>query len=221
MALKQVLIKAATSRPGVRLRHLTFKGSGRYWEDRYAAGGTSGPGSYGPSAQWKADMVNAWVRELGMTSVVDFGCGDGNQLSLADYPRYLGLDRSATAVRHCIERFSADPTKSFLKFEPGELADPAGWLRGDMALSMEVIFHLVEDDIFEDYMRRLFAGAERFVVICSNDSSGDELVPHERHRSFTAWVARECPGWRLERKVDPPAETGLMSSLYLYVPTTA
>lgn len=221
MDMKQVLVKAATSPAGVRLRHLTFKGSGRYWEDRYAAGGTSGPGSYGPSAQWKAELVNAWVREFGMTSVVDLGCGDGNQLALADYPRYLGLDRSATAVRQCIERFSADPTKSFLRFEPGELADPAGWLRGDMALSMEVIFHLVEDEVFEDYMRRLFASADRYVVICSNDTAGDELVPHERHRSFTAWVARECPEWKLERQVDPPKETGLMSSLYLYTPTAA
>lgn len=38
-----------------------------------------------------------------------------------------------------------------------------------------------------------FASAERHVVICSNDEPGRELVPHERHRSFTAWVAQECP----------------------------
>ncbi|MFC8502551.1 class I SAM-dependent methyltransferase [Pedococcus sp. NPDC057267] len=216
MDLKQTLTRAATTPAVVRLRHLTFKGSGRYWEDRYAAGGTSGPGSYGASAQWKAEVVNSWVRELGVTSVIDLGCGDGNQLSLADYPRYLGVDRSATAIRQCIERFKSDPTKSFLRFEPTELADPAGWLRADMALSMEVIFHLVEDEVFEDYMRRLFASAERYVVICSNDAPGSERVPHERHRSFTAWIARECPQWQLQRKVDPPAETGLMSSLYLY-----
>jgi SAM-dependent methyltransferase len=218
--LNKVLVRVATSRPGVRLRHLTFKGSGRYWEDRYAAGGNSGPGSYGRSAEWKAEVVNQWVRELGITSVVDLGCGDGNQLSLADYPRYLGLDRSATAIRRCIDRFKGDPTKSFLRYEPDELADPAGWLRADLALSMEVIFHLVEDEVFEDYMRRLFASAERYIVICSNDTSGDELVPHERHRSFTAWIARECAGWQLAKQFDPPDDTGLMSSLYLYSRTT-
>jgi SAM-dependent methyltransferase len=219
--LNKVLVRAATSRTGVRLRHLTFKGSGPYWEDRYARGGNSGPGSYGAAASWKAETVNAWVRELGVTSVIDLGCGDGNQLSLADYPRYLGLDRSPTVVRQCIERFRADPTKSFLYFEPDSMADPAGWLRADMALSMEVIFHLVEDQVFDEYMRQLFASAERYVVICSNDTVDDELVPHERHRSFTAWVAEDCPGWKLDRKVDPPKETGLMSSLYLYTPVTA
>jgi SAM-dependent methyltransferase len=197
MDAKRVLVSVATSGLGVRLRHLTFRGSGRYWENRYASGGNSGPGSYGRSAEWKAEVVNEWVRELDISSVIDLGCGDGNQLSLANYPRYLGLDRSATAIRQCIARFAADPTKSFLRYEPAELSDPAGWLRADMALSMEVIFHLVEDELFTDYMRRLFASAERHVVICSNDEPGRELVPHERHRSFTAWIAQECPEWQL------------------------
>ena len=97
--MRAIIIKAASARPVARLRHLTFKGSAKYWEDRYARGGTSGAGSYGRAAEWKAQIVNAWVRELGITSVIDWGCGDGNQLSLADYPRYLGLDRSPSAVR--------------------------------------------------------------------------------------------------------------------------
>ncbi len=194
----------------------TFPGSAAYWERRYAAGGTSGSGSTGAPATWKAEVVNGWVRELGVTSVVDLGCGDGQQLALADYPRYLGIDASGTAVRRCIERFAADPSKSFLHLPPGEFADPAGWLRADLALSMEVLFHLVEPQVFEDYLRVLFASAERWVVICSNDTPGGDLVAHERHRSFTAWVSAHEPGWRLRERLDPPDGVDLMSSLYLY-----
>lgn len=202
------------------MRRLRFRGSGRYWEHRYAHGGTSGAGSYGAAARWKASVVNRWVAELGATSVVDLGCGDGNQLALASYPRYLGLDRSSTAVRRCITRFRGDATKSFLRYEPGQLADPAGWLRGDLALSMEVVFHLVEDDVFEDYMRRLFDSAERYVVVCSNNAAGGDgrngLAPHLRYREFTAWVQQHRPEWELLCREDPPPGLGLVSSCWLY-----
>jgi SAM-dependent methyltransferase len=203
--------------PVVReVRRRTFRSTAAYWEDRYAQGGTSGAGSYGRQAEWKAEIVNGWVAELDVTSVVDLGCGDGNQLSLAKYPRYLGLDPSATAVRTCIERFRGDATKSFIAYDPSTLSDPAGWLRGDLALSMEVIFHLIEDEIFNDYMTRLFDSAERYVVICCNDTDADERVAHERHRDFTKWIDAERPQWKLEQRVDPPADVDLQSSFFLY-----
>jgi hypothetical protein len=34
-------------------------------------------------------------------SAIEFGCGDGHQLTLVDYPRYTGVDVSETIVRHC------------------------------------------------------------------------------------------------------------------------
>jgi SAM-dependent methyltransferase len=197
-------------------RQLLFRDSGTYWERRYAKGGSSGSGSRGGAAAWKAEVVNGWVREHGVTSVLDLGCGDGTQLSLADYPRYVGLDRSATAIRGCIRRFEPDPSKSFLCYDPLTLADPAGWLRADLALSMEVLFHLVEDDVFDDYLRRLFDGAERFVVICSTDTVRPQTSPHERHRPFTPWVAEHRPQWQLVSSVAPPDEADLLSSLYLF-----
>lgn len=198
------------------LRRRTFPGTAAYWERRYAAGGTSGAGSSGPRAAWKAEVVNGWVRELGATSVVDLGCGDGQQLALAEYPRYLGIDASATAVRLCMERFAGDRDKSFLHLPPGEFTDPAGWLRGDLALSMEVLFHLVEQEVFEDYLRTLFASAERWVVICSIDRTGVRKAATEQHRSFSEWIAVHEPGWRLRDRRDPPEGVDLMSSLYCY-----
>ncbi|HEX5402998.1 MAG TPA: class I SAM-dependent methyltransferase [Pseudonocardiaceae bacterium] len=216
MSIRSVVTKVGRTSSAVRLRQRLFKGSAEYWEDRYAKGGTSGSGSYGRLAEWKAEIVNAWVAELGVTSVVDLGCGDGNQLSLANYPRYLGLDRSATAVKTCIGKFSGDATKSFLRYDPETLADPAGWLRADLALSLEVIFHLVEDEVFEDYMTRLFNSADRYIIVCSNDTADDERAPHERHRDFTKWIAQHRPDWTLDKRVDPPADLDMMSSFFLY-----
>jgi SAM-dependent methyltransferase len=151
-----------------------------------------------------------------VTSVVDLGCGDGQQLALAQYPRYLGIDVSGTAVRRCMERFAGDPTKSFLHLPPGAFTDPAGWLRGDLALSVEVLFHLVEQEVFEAHLRLLFSSAGRWVVIVSNDSDGGHRAVHERHRSFTEWVSANEPGWQLRERLDPPEGVDLMSSAYLY-----
>jgi SAM-dependent methyltransferase len=194
---------------------LSFRGSGAYWEQRYASGGTSGAGSYGDAARWKAEVVNGWVAEHGVTSVIDLGCGDGNQLSLAKYPHYLGLDVSPSAIRRCVERYGSDPTKSFAAIDPTAWSDPAGWFRADLALSMEVIFHLVEDAVLDDYLRRLFSIGERFVVICAYDGQLPARA-QEHHRPFTPWVARNAPDWELVSHEAHPPEIDLLSDLYLY-----
>jgi cyclopropane fatty-acyl-phospholipid synthase-like methyltransferase len=198
----------------VRAR-VTFRGSAPYWEKRYATGGTSGAGSYGAAAHWKAEVVNRWVAENGVTSVIDLGCGDGSQLGLAKYPRYLGLDVSPSAVRRCIQQYATDDTKSFAAFDPSAWDDPAGWFRADLGLSMEVIFHLVEDEVLDSYLRQLFGAAERFVVICAFDGRLPARA-YEHHRPFTPWIARNAPDWELVEREQHPPEIDLLSDLYLY-----
>jgi SAM-dependent methyltransferase len=159
-----------------------------YWEDRYAAGVGSGDGSYGDRAVEKAKIVNDFVREHKIQSVIDFGCGDGNQLSLATYPVYHGLDISETAVATCRERFKNDRTKTFAT---GTKTDE----RAEMSLSIDVIFHLVDDQDYTEYMQALFAAATRFVVIYSTDIDTSEgCSGHVRHRKFTDLIPA---GWRL------------------------
>lgn len=91
-----------------------FPGSAEYWEKRYSAGGNSGVGSYSHFAEFKAEVLNPFVATHDVKSVIEFGCGDGNQLTLAKYPSYLGLDVSASAIARCRETFKADLSKSFL-----------------------------------------------------------------------------------------------------------
>src|SRR5262245_24610174 len=90
-----------------------FPGSTAYWENLYAAGGNSGVGAYALFAELKADVLNGFVATHRVQTVIEFGCGDGNQLSLAKYPAYVGFDVSSTAISQCQERFKADTHKSF------------------------------------------------------------------------------------------------------------
>jgi hypothetical protein len=176
---------------------LTFRGSRNYWEKRYAGGRDSGAGSYGRLAKFKADCVNAFVTDNAIKSVIEFGPGDGNQLSLADYPRYIGLDVSRTAVSICQQRFSADRSKSFFLYEPSAFTDHQRIFSAELALSLDVIYHLVEDDVFATYMTHLFNAADRFVIVYSSDREDRTITPHVRHRRFTAWVEQNVRDWVL------------------------
>ena len=142
-------------------RSAAFKTSGEYWEDLYASGGNSGPGSYNRSARYKAAVLNTFMKDHNLKTVLEWGCGDGNQLRLATYPRYVGVDVSRTAVSMCRQIFASDPTKRF--FLVDEI--PEEFQSAECALSLDVVYHLVEDAVYFTYMKRLFASATRFVVI--------------------------------------------------------
>ena len=179
-------------------RKILFKGSADYWERRYRSGRNSGCGSYGKFAAFKADFLNRFVRENGVGSIVEFGCGDGNQLSLAEYPGYLGLDIAPTAIARCRERFEGDGTKRFALYDPAQFDADLRRYSADAALSLDVIFHLVEDQVYEIYMRHLFAAGQRFVVILSSNTDEQPMPSvHVRHRRFTDDVSRNYPAWRL------------------------
>src|ERR1035438_7415845 len=80
------------------IKQQSFPGSAEYWERRYSNGGNSGVGSYSVFAELKADVLNRFVSTHHVRTVIEFGCGDGNQLSLAEYPSYLGFDVSNTVI---------------------------------------------------------------------------------------------------------------------------
>ena len=100
------------------LEKIVFIDSQIYWEQRYANDGTAGYGSTGRLADFKAEIINDFVRKRQISSIIEFGCGDGMQLSLADYPTYIGLDVSKTAIHICDNYFSSDKTKSFFLYDP-------------------------------------------------------------------------------------------------------
>ena len=53
--------------------------------DTDAMGGNSGAGSYNQIGVFKAEIVNNFVKANGVRTVVEFGFGDGQQLTRAEY----------------------------------------------------------------------------------------------------------------------------------------
>ena len=164
--------------------------SAAYWERRYGAGGASGTGSEGRLAGFKAGFVNAFMRHNGVASLLDLGCGDGRQAALLDVANYVGVDVSPTTIARCRRRFAGDPRRRF------QLAD-APLQPAELALSMDILFHLVEDTVFDTYLDRLFGSATRYVLVYASNVDLAWPVPHVRHRAFTPLVAARFPDWRL------------------------
>ena len=195
-----------------------FEDSESYWVQRYNTGGNSGPGSYNELAQFKADILNTFVSENNVNSVIEFGSGDGNQLTLADYPEYLGLDVSDKAIELCRTKFSGDTAKQF------KLVSEYSGETAELALSLDVIYHLVEDETFYLYMNNLFGSSSRFVIIYSSnhaDNSGHDFA-HVRHRLFTEWIKINKPEWKLLKEIPNKfrfvenARRGSFADFYIY-----
>lgn len=196
---KRIYVRHARSR---------FKDSRSYWIDRYAAGGNSGFGSQKDLAAFKAAFLHDFAVERHVRSCIEYGCGDGDQLARIAFPdsleRYLGFDISPDAIDHCRRRFAGDETMHFA------LLDAYAGESAELTLSIDVLYHLVEDRIFEAYMQRLFASAERFVVIYSSDTERQDEVqaPHVRHRAFQRWISEHASGattgWELVERISNP-----------------
>ena len=201
-----------------------FKGSGDYWEERYQNEGNSGSGSYDHLAEYKAEFLNDFISKNKLTTIMEFGCGDGNQLIIAKYPNYIGLDISPTAVKMCYNRFKTDKTKSFYVYNSMAFADNARIFNADITLSLDVLYHLVEKEIFETYLLHLFSAADKFVIIYASDYNQKEepIHQHENRRSFTDFISKNISQWKLlevvknKYPVSSHGSKGSLSDFYIY-----
>lgn len=176
-----------------------FNTSGDYWERRYRFGGNSGAGSYNRLAHFKAEFLNDFVADQGIRSVIEFGSGDGAQLALAQYPDYTGVDVSHTILERTRSTFSDNPSIRFL--HTSEVSDR---VRAELSLSLDVIYHLVEDSVFETYMEQVFDASTKFAVIYASNENKPGTDPHVRHREFTNWVEKSRPEFRLVEHIPNP-----------------
>jgi len=197
-------MKIVSSLLGIVKRYF-FPGSALYWEKRYTSNGNSGAGSYGASAAYKADILNKFIVDQGVKSAVEFGCGDGNQLTLLNFTSYVGFDVSNTIIKKCRLKFKGDEGKRFYEYSSFNTLPETSLYVSDVALSLDVVYHLVEDHVYEDYMKSLFSSSTRFVIIYAWDVEGEKNL-HVKHRKFTDWIRQNITNFSL--KIHLPSDKG-------------
>lgn len=167
-------------------------GSHAFWEQRYRAGGDSGAGSRGDAAKVKAACINQVIGRRDVASVVDWGCGDGQQMALYDLAgvAYVGVEVSPTALTRCLAR---RPEQAYVLWRPGCGIS----LHADLAMSIDLLHHFPDDDDYSEHLEQLFASANRYVLIHSTDRDELPSAVHVRHRPVGVDVAARFADWTL------------------------
>lgn len=193
--------------------------SAQYWEQRYLAGGNSGAGSYNKSAEYKGLILNAFAAEKQLRRVGELGSGDGNQLRYLAFEDYTGFDVSRTAVDLCRRIHGNHPGRAFVWLGDPQLDMSRYYGAFELTLSLDVILHLVEDDVYRAYIDKLFALSNKYVVVYSSNYSAPDRqgAVHVKNRRFTDDVERWLPEWKLLKHVDNPYKHPLITEADFFV----
>lgn len=141
-----------------------------YWRTRYDRGASSGGGSRGAEATMKASLIDRVIDEVRPTSVLDFGCGDGyvSGLVTRSVPIWVAYDPNVE----------------------GKDRRPSGIF--DLVLSLDVLFHLPNEDEYRAYLHALFGYAKRSVFVWSTNHDNAKGHHHVLDR---AWLADAPKAW--------------------------
>ena len=163
-----------------------------FWENNYKNNGNSGEGSYGELAQFKADIINDFISKNNITSMIDYGMGDGNQLKYFNINNidYTGIDVSLTVIDNCKKIYNNDDKKKFIHDEQIEN------IEANLVISCDVIYHLIEDNIYFEYMKNLFNMSNKYVIIYSRDEELDPTI-HVKFRKFTDYIKKYVNNFNL------------------------
>jgi len=156
---------------------------------------------------FKQKIINQVVRDYNIQKVVEFGVGDGVQLEIGKYPRYVGVDVSKTVVESTTKKFGSDKSKSFIDLET--YINIGDYFQADLGMSLDVLYHLVEWDIFREYLDRLFNSANSHVLIyaCDEDqNSSNDYASHVAKRRFNYLIEKYKSSWKLKQKWSYPKE---------------
>lgn len=167
--------------------------SRNYWTQRYLRGGNSGAGSYDKVAIYKGKIINKFIKNKNIKTLIDFGVGDGNQLKYIDTSnlKYIGIDISEFIISKCKILFRHDPSKTFLLD-----LDVDKKTKSDLVISCDVLYHLIEDSIYNKYMKNLFSMSKKYVLIYARDEDLN-LAKHVKFRKFSKYIENNFPNWEL------------------------
>jgi len=148
----------------------------KWWENWYANGGTSGPGSQGILAQHKADVINDFIDKHKINSVVEFGCGDGVILQLINYKEYLGFDISRSSIKLCASKFTDDYLKSFMLYTPQCFINNT-IKNVDLVVCLDVLYHVIDENDYFKLLDDIFSFSPKHIIIYTILSDKPPKVP--------------------------------------------
>jgi hypothetical protein len=178
---------------------MKYVDSREYWINRYKSFLGAGVNFDPPKDkvfQYKIDVVNQVLTDYNINSVIEFGCGLGWIADSVEM-EYSGVDVSPEAIYMCKRdlgnrknlRFGLYPD-ALKKMDPKEAT-----------MSLDVIYHLLEDKVYEEYMNNLFGYATKLVIVHSSNTTEqyEGGAKHVMHRKFSDYVNDNLTDWKLDK----------------------
>ncbi len=184
----------------------TVSSSETYWRGRYADTsskffkGASGNGKLPFRTRYKSKIINSVISTHSVESILDLGCGDGSLTSKIKCKKYFGIEIDKNLTDELRRQYENQPNYNF------STALEDSWPESfDLSLSIDVIFHLLEDEVYIKYMNMLFMGNAELVLIKSSnhDEVGIGRNAHILHRNFTKNISANFPEYKLIAKYGP------------------
>jgi ubiquinone/menaquinone biosynthesis C-methylase UbiE len=174
----------------------------RFWEENYERGGNSGSGSYGVLAAFKAEIINEFIAQNKVQTVMEYGCGDGNQLSYMNYPAYLGLDIAYSSIEQCIRKFKDDHSKSFQVYRPSHFVNHA-FFTAELVVCLDVLYHIIDEDDFQKTLDDIFTSATKYVILYTKVTEDNPVssVLTIRDRNIMEYLKR-YQDFRVSHKIE-------------------
>jgi hypothetical protein len=171
--------------------------SSDYWENRYKNGGNSGQGSYNTLAEFKASVINDFIENNKIDSIIDYGVGDGNQLAFINTTKlmYYGIDISQTILEKCKSKYKDDSTKKFFLSRDFDKNTKA-----ELVLSCDVLYHLIEESVYFNYIKSLFDSSKKYVIIYARDQNLNHAL-HVKFRKFTDYIKTSFQEFKLVKHI--------------------
>jgi len=181
------------------------------WNNRYQNGGNSGAGSYNELYIFKRDIINDIINKNSIKSIIDFGCGDGNQIKEINTKNYIGIDIAETSIDICKMKYSNDSTKKFYTYNEIDNMN----LQSDLTMSLDVLYHILEEERYVTYLKNLFSCSSKYALIYSNNYNG-HMDGHMYPKKFTDDIESMFPSWQLIEKINQKCPNISSSDFYLY-----
>jgi trans-aconitate methyltransferase len=147
------------------------------------SGRGSGDGSRGHLAEYKSMFLRDFVEAHNINYYLEYGCGDSYNLAItSEYCpdlQIVGLDVAPKAIEMCKQKL---PQHEFYLVEEFDKTPPA---KNSLVTSLDILYHLVEDEVYNDYMKRLVEFNAEYIIIYSPDFNNDKYAEHVRARKFT------------------------------------
>ncbi|WP_455277030.1 methyltransferase domain-containing protein [[Eubacterium] cellulosolvens] len=129
----------------------------KYWEERYATGGSSGIGSVGIEKKWKWKVITNFIPKV--DHVIDVGCGDLSFWTGKNCEDYIGIDISETIIeRNKIKRpkwvFICAPAEKYIKS-----------LRKECVFCLDVFFHIMNPEKISTIIENLCVYSNKYIFI--------------------------------------------------------